>query len=691
MTPQWFLPFFQPSSIAVVGVSTSPEKLGYGVARNLLASGYKGEVYLIGRKEGEALGRHVYSDMEQVPGRVDLAVLIVPNTSMTAALEACGKCGVKAAILISGGFGETGPEGRKLEQHCLSIARQYNMRLIGPNCIGILDTHLPLDTTFLQSRMPAAGGIALVSHSGAFCAAIVDWAAGEGFGFSRLVSLGNQIDVNETDVLGALAEDDNTRVIVAYLESVSDGRRFVEVARAVTPRKPVIALKVGRYESGQRAAESHTGAMAGSDAAFDAAFAKAGVLRAATVEQVFDWARALQYCPLPGGNRVAVLTDAGGLGVVAADALELNGLRLADLSDATRNSLAAILPPAASTRNPVDLLASASPQTYAACLELLLADSTADAVMVIVVPPPLFPGEAVAEALLPIIRAAAKPVLVVLAGSELTAAASALFKAAGVVSYPFPERAASSLGVLVRRAEVLRQVVPVAAVHSPASRPTTNLQSAADLMQAYGIPGARGRVARSREEAALVAGELGFPVVMKISSPGIVHKSDIGGVLLNIQSEPEALSAFDALIQRAGAARPGAELEGVLVQQQVRGGQEVIMGTVRDRLFGPMIMFGSGGVEAEALRDVAFALCPLDRLEAQDLVARTWAGRKLGGFRNLPAADKSAVIDMLIRISWLAHENPQVEEFEINPVAVLARGAIAVDVRLKLAEPASVR
>src|SRR5574341_244969 len=380
--PSSLLPFFSPRGIAILGASTSPEKLGYGVARNLVQSGYSGAIHFVSQKQGELFGRPLYTDLAQIPDPVDLAVLVVPNTAMPEAIQSCAKRGIHAAIIVSAGFREAGPEGAALEQQCLEIARANQIRLLGPNCIGTIDTHLPLDTTFLQPPMPNKGGIAFVSHSGAFCAAIVDWSRRQGFGFSQIVSLGNQADVNETDVLPLVADNEHTRVIVLYIESISDGRRFVDVAREVTQRKPIIALKVGRFEAGQKAAASHTGALAASDIAFDAAFEKAGILRADSAEQMFDWARALADCPLPRGNHFAILTDAGGPGVVAADALETNGLSLAKLSESTLKALTANLPPAASLFNPVDMLASASPVTYASCLKILLADENVDGVMV---------------------------------------------------------------------------------------------------------------------------------------------------------------------------------------------------------------------------------------------------------------------------------------------------------------------
>ena len=423
--------------------------------------------------------------------------------------------------------------------------------------------------------------------------------------------------------------------------------------------------------------------MAASDLAFDAGFMRAGVLRAETVEQVFDWARALQGCPLPAGRGVAVLTDAGGLGVIAADALEINGLRLAELSEATSMALTTVLPPAAGVHNPVDLLASASPVAYARCLEILLAEAQVDMVLVIVVPPPMYPSKTVADALTPIIQQSRKPVIVVLTGSELAAGASERFTAAGTVFYPFPERAASSLGVLFRRAQALRAAAATIPAGPPAARLGAGPRSAVQLMEEYGIPHAPGQLARSAAEAGAIAREIGFPVVMKVESRGMSHKSDIGGVLLNIQSEADAIAGFDLLRERVAAARPPVQLDGVLVQHQVAGGQELIIGTVRDPLFGPLIMFGSGGTQAEGLRDVAFALCPLDAREAAELIQRTWAGKKLEGFRDVPAADRAAVLDTLVKVSRLGYENPDIEEFEINPLLALADEAVAVDARVR--------
>jgi len=695
--------FFHPHGVVVIGASTDPTKLGYGVARNLLEGGFPGAVHLVNPKGGTLLGHPLYPSVADVPDPVDLAVILIPAPAVPPALEACGQRGIRAAIIASGGFRETGPQGAELEAACLEIAHRHGIRLLGPNCIGLVDTHLPLDTTFLPPPGPPTGDIAFVTHSGALAAAVIDWARGQGFGFSRLVSLGNQADVNETDILPIVAADEHTRAVTMYLESVAAGRRFVETARDVARRKPLIALKVGRSEAGQQAAASHTGALAGQERAFDAAFRRAGVLRADRVQQMFHWAQALAWQPLPRGDRVLILTNAGGPGVTAADAVAAEGLRLARLTPQTEALLRDLLPPAASVHNPVDMLASASPQQYARALQLGLSDPGVDMVMVILPPPPMFSAGAVARAMIPLIQTADKPVVVVPMGAPLVAEAVAHLRAARVPEYRFPEDAASALGALYRRARWLQtadqpplQPVDEAAV-SEARRlleedatPSEGWlppQTVRALLAAYGIPTPAEAVAHSAAEAARLAAEIGFPIALKVISPDIPHKSDAGGVLLGLTSAEAVASGYEAMLSRLRAAFPQARLEGALVQQMAAEGQEVIVGSVRDPLFGPLVMFGSGGVEVEGLGDVAFALAPLTAADRDHLLAATWAGRKLAGFRHLPPADRAAVEDVLARLAQLAADFPTLTEIEINPLRVLpaGQGALALDARARRA------
>lgn len=693
-------PFFSPKGIALIGATNDPAKLGYGLARNLVQSNYQGAVHFVNPKGGSLLGKSMYTSIALVPDPVDLAILLIPAQAVPQALKASGERGIRATIIASGGFRETGPDGAALEARCLEIAHSYAMRLLGPNCIGFLDTHLPLDATFLSPPGPLPGDVAFISHSGAICAAVIDWARGQGFGLSRLVSLGNQADVNETDVLAPVAADPFTRVLTLYLEGVSDGRRFVEEAGKVARRKPIIAIKVGRFASGQRAVMSHTGALAGRESAFNAAFRRAGVIRADTSEEMFDWARALAWCPPPKGRSVAVLTDAGGPGVTAADSLEANGMTLASLSGPTRAALGRLLPPAASLVNPVDMLASAGPEQYAACLRILLDDPGVQSVLVILPPPPMHTAGAVAKALIPVVHAAGKPVVVALMGERLIQEAVEHFRAARVPEYRFPERAASALAVLAQRAEFLerpyqpspelpgldRQAARAALQAGRDAGPSPgfmSLEGVQPILEAYGVPTLPVGLARSSEEAVGLAQKLGYPVALKVVSPDIPHKSDVGGVLLNVHDAREVAEGFITVTHNSRSARPGAHILGAHVQRMLPEGQEVIVGAVQDPHFGPLVMFGSGGVEVEGLKDVAFALAPCTREEAEHMLESTWAGRKLRGYRHMPPADREAVLQVVLRVAQLAADFPEIAEIEVNPMRVLpeGEGAFALDAR----------
>jgi len=711
------LPFFSPSGVVIVGASHDPSKLGHGVARNLVASGYRGAIHLVNPRGGRLLDRPVYAEVALVPDPADLAILIVPAPAVPEALRACALRGIRAAIVTSGGFREAGPEGTALEAECVRIARESGVRLLGPNCIGVLDTHLPLDTTFLQPPGPLPGSIAFISHSGAMCAVVAEQARALGLGISRMVSLGNQADVTETELLPLVAEDPDTRVVTLFLEGVADGRRFVEQSGRIARRKPIIALKAGRSAGGQRAAVSHTGALAGQEAAYDAAFRRAGVIRAGAIEEMLEWARALEWCPLPKGRATAVLTNAGGPGVMAADALEARGLSLAELKEATRTALQGLLPASASVRNPVDVLASASPETYAACLLLLLSDPGVHGVMVMLPPPPMHPAGSVAEALVGAAQASAKPVMVVLMGGDSMRYAAERLRAARIPDCRSPESAASALAALAGRAEMLDhteqppavfedvrpevvRAVIGAVIGEGIRRAPAGIRAgvwltpdeAGRVLAAYGIPAPQIELAHSAAEAAALACRMGFPVALKIASPDITHKSDFGGVMLDLADAAAVASGFATMLARVGSARPEAKIEGAFVQRMLPSGQDVIVGALADPQFGPMMMFGSGGVEVEGLRDTAFALAPLSRPDADDLLAGTWAGQRLFGYRSLPPADRSAVIEVVLRLAQLAADFPDFVEIEINPLRALpeGQGAVAVDVRI-MAAPGSGR
>jgi acetyl coenzyme A synthetase (ADP forming)-like protein len=693
-------PFFIPRGIALIGATSDPTKLGYGLARNLVQCNYQGVIHFVNPKGGSLLGRPMYPSVLDLPDPVDMAIVLIPAPAVASALKECAMRGIRAVIIASGGFRETGETGAGLEKELLQIAQQNSIRLIGPNCIGILDTHLPLDATFLPPPGPPPGDVAFISHSGAICAAVIDWARGQGFGLSRLVSLGNQADVNETDVLAPVAQDRFTRVLTLYLESVSDGRRFVREARNISRQKPIIALKVARYPSGQRAAASHTGALAGQENAFNAAFRKAGVIRADTTEELFDWARALAWCPLPKGRAIAILTSAGGPGVTAADALEMNGMSLAILTPETQQALSKLLPPAASLINPVDMLASASPEQFAACLQVLLKDQGVNGVLVVTPPPPMHTAGAVAKAIIPIIHNAEKPVTIALMGERLIQEAVEHFRAARVPEYRFAERAASALAVLAQRADYLTQETTAQFIQSTVDRDTVqqvidhhdkslrhlNPSEISIILQAYHLPDVPMRLATSSTEAVKWAQDLGYPVALKVASIDIIHKSDIGGVMLNLIDSQAVEIAYTEILSNTRSAMPQADIQGIYVQRMLPAGQEVILGAIQDAQFGPLVMFGSGGVEVEGLKDVTFALAPLTYQDVVWMLENTWAGRRLKGFRNLPPADRQSVIEAIINLGQLAADFPQLAEIEINPLRVFpdAQGTAALDVRMRL-------
>jgi acetyltransferase len=690
--------FFNPRGVVLVGASRDPQKLGYGIARNLTANAYVGAVHFVNpNAAGPLLGRNVCRTLGDVPDPVDLAVLLVPAGMVPDTIAECGERGIKAVIIASGGFRETGAVGADLEERCGRVAAEYGIRLLGPNCVGTIDTHLGFNTTFLAPPGPEAGEVAFISHSGAMCAAVIDWSAGQGFGLSRLVSLGNQADVDETAALEMVAADHRTQVVTMYLETVSDGRRFVELASQM--EKPVVVVKVGRFEGGRRAVVSHTGALAGREEAYRAAFRRAGVIRVPTTEAMLDAARALAWAALPSGRRIAVLTNAGGPGVTTADAVEAEGLWLAELSTATRWELAGSLPDGAGLTNPVDMLASAAPEDFARSLQILLAAPEVDGVVVVCPPPPMFSADQVAEALVPVVGSSPKPVLVSLMGDQAVRVASRRLRAARIPDYRFPERAAAAMAVLAGRAETLTSPNepppdPSDVDRGSASRLLAGVApgwlgplQGSQLVATYGIAVPAASTAHTAAEAVEAAASLGGPVVLKVDAPEAVHKSDLGGVRLGLSSQDEIRAAFDSLTALAESLALGPIKEiGVHIQRMVERGQDVIVGGVRDAQFGPLIMFGSGGIEVEGLSDVEFALAPLTKPDLAQLFSRTWAGRRLPGYRSVPAGDGAAVEEALVRLGWLLCNHPRIREIEINPLRALSPGlgAVALDVRVRV-------
>jgi len=691
--------FSNPQAVAVIGASRNPTKLGYGVLSNILQYGYPGRVYPINPKADEILGLKCYPSVLDVPDPIDLAIIVIPNRFVNQAVEECGKKGIRGVVVISAGFREAGREGLKRERELVAIARRYGIRVIGPNCLGIIDTVVPLNASF-AAGMPPKGHIAFMSQSGALCTAILDWALAEGTGFSRFVSLGNKADVSEIDLLAAWEDDPHTRVILTYMEGLPDGRKFMDVARRVSKRIPVIAVKSGTTKAGSRAVSSHTGSLAGSEQAYEAAFAQCGVLRADSIEQLFDYSLAFAHQPPLQGERIAIVTNAGGPGIMATDALERSGLQLASLSRETIDYLQANLPPAANTYNPIDVLGDALADRYSLALEAALKDPHVHGVMVILTPQVMTEIEETAEVIGQLAARYDKPVLGCFMGEAKTRAGVEVLKKYQVPNYPFPERAAAAFRAMLeqwrwsQRPEEQFETFPVdkdkvAEVFAKA-RAEGRLQigdaEARAIMEAYGIPVPRSKLCATPEEAVAFANEIGYPVVMKIASPDILHKTDIGGVKLNIRDATDVRDAFDLLVYRATRYMPDADIWGCQVQEMVTGGKEVIVGMNKDPQFGPLIMFGLGGIYVEVLKDVSFRVAPFSRREAREMISEIRTYNLLRGVRGEPPADLDAVVEVLLRLSQLVTDFPEIVEMDINPLIVLevGQGAVGIDMRLVL-------
>ncbi|MEM2610573.1 MAG: acetate--CoA ligase [Candidatus Bathyarchaeia archaeon] len=692
--------FFNPKSIAVIGASREPLKVGHRIFRNLVESGFGGRLYPINPNADEILGFKCYGSVRDVPDEIDLAVIVVPARVVPLVVEDCGLKGVKGIIVISAGFGETGKEGAHLEREVVSICRKYGMRMQGPNCLGIINVQNRVNASFAPS-MPLPGNIAFVSQSGAIGSAILNWAIRNEIGFTKFISLGNEADLNAADFLEALGEDEETRVIGLYIEGVKDGERFIEVAGKVTRRKPIVAIKAGTTDAGIRAVSSHTGSLAGSDAAFSAAFKKAGIIRVNTLEDLFNLVLAFGSQPIPKGRRVLIVTNGGGPGILAADACEKMGLEIASLEYEIREELRRLMPPHSSLSNPIDVLGDADEGRYRAALEAGLKSSNVDGIIVILTPQAVTPYDRIAEAVSEIGRLSDKPIIASFMGLEDNSAAIKTLKKGRIPNYPFPESAVYALKSMYEYSLILsspiEERIPHVEVDVERIRSIINnvrlegrlnltINEAMEVAKAAGIPMPDAAIVRSKEEAGIIADRIGYPVAMKIVSPDILHKTDIGGVILNVRSRSEAEENYDALIRRARLAMPGSRITGVLVQKMVPVGREVIVGAVRDPQFGPLMMFGLGGIYVDFLRDVSYRLCPLTRAEAAGMIEETRAYILLRGVRGEPPSDIDSVIDVMLRVSQVMMQFRDIYEMEINPLFVYesGEGCIGVDIRITI-------
>jgi acetyl coenzyme A synthetase (ADP forming)-like protein len=695
---------FAPRSVAVIGASAKTKSLGRAVFANLLFAEYSGCVYPINTKAKSVLGVRAYPSVLDVPDEVDLAVVLVPAGFVPQVLKDAGRKGCKGAVVISAGFKEIGGGGIELERQLQEIAQTYGMAVVGPNCFGVINTDpaVSLNATFSRS-FPLRGRIAFISQSGAVGVAALEYAAGRKIGFSKFASIGNKVDIHENHMLEALADDAQTDVILLYVEDLENPKEFADLARRISETKPILAVKSGRTKEGAKAAASHTGALSGSDEVYDSLFAQCGVLRVETLEELFRYGTAFVNQPLPRGPRVAIVTNAGGPGIMATDASVRHGLELTSLEPKTKSIMQSHLPPTVSLNNPIDLVGDAGENRYQLALQAVLADDNVDGVIVICVPQMMTNLQATSTVIAQQVKFSDKPVFAVYMATGDIEESLKILEEAQIPHYRFPEDAARALGAMAQytvwrkrpRTEIKRfdDVQPdkvrkiLAKVRSEGRRFLPEPEAHA-VLRAYGLPMLRSKLVQDQAEAVRAAREIGFPVVLKIVSPDIVHKVDVGGVKLNLQSDADVKNAYDELIQQVKGAKQDVEIWGVFVQEMVRGGKETILGMKRDPHFGPLLMFGLGGIYVEVFRDVIFRMAPIRELGARNMIEGIKGIKLLRGFRGEPPSDLDAIAQSLSRLSQLVIDFPEIEEMDINPLIVLpaGSGARVVDARIMISE-----
>ena len=686
---------FNPSSIAVIGASQDNRKVGHAVLNNLKRFKYQGELYPVNPSGGRILDLPTYSSLAAIGRPVDLAIIAIPASLVPASLRECAASGIPTAIIISAGFKEAGTEGTLLEEQLRTICREQGIRVLGPNCLGVINTANNMNATFAADMLPT-GRIGFFSQSGAMGIAIMDWAIGNEVGFSKFISLGNKTDLSEIDCIEYLMNDPDTDLILGYIEDVVDGRRFMEVAERTTRKKPVILLKSGGTEAGARAASSHTGALAGSDIAFDAAFRQSGIMRAAGVQELFDTAMAFSEGKLPAGNRLLVITNAGGPGIIAADAAEKLGIQLPHMTRESITAMAQKLPPNATVFNPVDVIGDATSERYAAVLEQAVQDPSVDGILVILTPQAMTDMDRTADAVIAAARSTVKPVIASFMGEKRVRSAIDRLKRASIPNFSYPEAAVKAYKRMSDR-QAWRSVVPEelatcwynfdAAAETIASILKSGItqvgeEEAMRILTFYGFQFPRHALVKTSADAARAAAQIGFPVVMKISSPDILHKTDVGGVRLNIRSEQEAADSFTEITANARRIMRNAFIKGVLISEMVPPGREVILGVTYDRTFGHMIMFGLGGIYVEVLKDVSFRIVPVSRKEATAMVQEIRTIGLLRGARGERPSDVGAIVNNIVNLSCLISDFPEIQELDINPLVVHEKGAAALDARI---------
>lgn len=693
---------FNPRSVAVIGASSKPGKIGYSIVENLKESGYTGKIYPVNPNATEILGYPCFPSVKDIGQPVDEAIITVPAKLVLNTARECGEAGVKFLVVITAGFKEIGGEGVQREQELVNICRQYNMRMVGPNVVGITDTNTPLNASFAPGA-PLQGKIAFISQSGAMLIAILDWSRSAGIGFSQFVSMGNKADLNEVDFIWCAAQDPNTSVILCYLEDVTDGDRFLEVATEASKIKPVIILKSGTSKAGARAASSHTGALAGSDLAYETAFKQCGVIRANTMSELFDLAVAFINQPVPKNSRVAIVTNSGGPGIIATDSVESYDLKMSRFNRQSKEYFKQNLPAESSFYNPVDLLGDASHERYRLAMETILADENTDTALILLSPTAVIDPLKTAEIILEMRKIYPdKPVFTSFMGGERISEGNKLLSESGIPCYTFPEPALQAISGMVKYSKLREKVMntkplaPAADVDKEAVRKVfaevvkdgrTALlgYETTKVAEAYKIPVAPVYLAKSPDEAVELANKLGYPVVLKIASPEILHKSDVGGVKIGLETAQEVKEAYQAIMDSVSKALPDAPIYGIEVQKMMPKGTEILIGMIKDAQFGPMIAFGMGGIYVNLLKDASFRLAKcMTREDIEEMMTETKAYTLLKGYRGSEPADLPSIVDAIARVTQLSLDFAEIAEIDLNPVVAYPDGAAALDVKITL-------
>lgn len=688
--------FFNPQSIAVIGASRSHGKVGFDILKNIIQYDFKGKIYPVNPNANEIMGLKSYPSVLEVPDTIDLAIVVIPPNNVLEVIEQCGTKQIDSAVIITAGFKESGVEGARLEKELLQRARESGVRFIGPNCLGLIDTHAKINASF-AAGMPAKGGIGFFSQSGALCLAVLDRALPENIGFSKFISMGNKADISDTDIMLALAEDTNTKVILGYIEGLNDGRKFMDVATKVSKKKPVIILKSGITSSGAKAASSHTGALAGHEAAFHAAFKQIGVIQVHFISELFNYALAFSNQPLPQGPNIAIITNSGGPGILAADAVDKSDLQLASLHKNTIDNLRKFLPSVASVYNPIDILGDADTEKYEKTIRTVLEDEKVHGAIILLTPTAVIDIEATANAISTIAQSINKTILTSFMGKQSVEKSSKTLLRNNIPNYSYPEEAVKSLNAMyqyhiwLRRPEktytyvegLKKKVNHIFDNVKKTNRDYLNETEIHEILHTYGFSQPKSLFARTSEEALAAAKGIGYPVVMKIVSPQIIHKSDIGGVRVNLANKKEIENAFFEITTYIKNIMPTAHIQGIQIQEMICGGKEVIVGIKKDAQFGHMIMFGLGGIYVEVMKDISFRVVPLSKEDAHEMMRETRTFPLLRGVRGEPESDIEAIEKSLLMLSQLASDFPQIIEADINPLMVKksGQGVIVIDAR----------